>query len=139
MNARRYKCFFCVKIILTASRENAQWGCFDHPFFCASEICPGRVPEPQLYGLACFSNASTSEVVTKSCNRVPVVFFALLILLGGNLLQWQLSQTQNHPDSCFEILSSHQYLAHCQANCTTIQFIVIFKTYFGSISLSVMI
>jgi len=25
--------FFCVKIILTASRENAQWGCFDHPFF----------------------------------------------------------------------------------------------------------
>jgi len=60
-------------------------------FFVLLNICPGRVPEPQQYGLACFSNASTSEVAKKSCNRVPVVFFALLILLGGILLQWQLS------------------------------------------------
>jgi len=47
--------FFCVKIILTASRENAHCGCFDHLFsFVLLNICPGHILEPQRYGTSLF-------------------------------------------------------------------------------------
>ena len=53
-------------------------------FFVLLNICPGRIPEPQQYGLACFSNASTSEVATKSCNR-ECGLFCFVTIIGWEL------------------------------------------------------
>ena len=53
--------------------------CFDLLFcFVLVNICPGLIPEPQWYGLACSNNASTAEVASNSCNRVGWSFFFCL-------------------------------------------------------------
>ena len=97
--------------------------CFDHLFFFVLVVLwPGCIPEPQWYGLACFSNASTSEVATKSCNRECGLFsFVTIIgweLASATVLKLKITLTRASR-SCLHInnssLSSQLYYnsVHC--------------------------